>query len=301
MVFIHILLPVFIIFAVGYIGKKWLKIEIKPLSTAALYLFNPFLAFRTFYQSKLDLDYLMIVVFAILLSLLIIGLDVLIGKAAKFKTSETCALMLSTAFMNSGNYGTPVVLFALGKTGFHFAVIMMVIQALLMSTVGVYVAAKGGKNSDGSQVNPLKAVAKMPIVYGAAAGLVLNVTGLPLPDYLGTPVDYIADATIPLIMIILGMQLAEISIKRISPVNLTAALAIRLLISPVLAVLLVSVLPVSGVLASVLIIQAAMPSAANTTMYALEFNTETNIVTSATLLSTLGSLITLPIILQLFG
>jgi len=58
-------------------------------------------------------------------------------------------MILATAFMNNGNYGTPVVLFIFGSTGMDYAIILMVIQQLLMSTVGIYYAAKGSEEHNG--------------------------------------------------------------------------------------------------------------------------------------------------------
>ncbi|GAB2568524.1 hypothetical protein GCM10026983_39070 [Gracilibacillus alcaliphilus] len=51
------LIPIFGIFAIGYIGMKFLHIDIKPISTMTLYLMSPILAFRTFYQNELNMDY----------------------------------------------------------------------------------------------------------------------------------------------------------------------------------------------------------------------------------------------------
>ena len=58
---IMIILPVFIIFFIGYIGQKLIGFDIKSISTAALYLMSPFLAFRTFYSNELTMDYFYIV------------------------------------------------------------------------------------------------------------------------------------------------------------------------------------------------------------------------------------------------
>lgn len=74
MEFLLILLPVFGIFAIGFIGQKTLKFDIPNLSKLTLYLMSPFLAFNTFYTNALTIDYayLAIYIFALCLSLILL-------------------------------------------------------------------------------------------------------------------------------------------------------------------------------------------------------------------------------------
>ena len=71
MALILIILPVLIVFAIGYVGQKKLQLDIKTISTMSLYLMSPPLAFRTFYQTPITKDYAYIFAFAILLCLLL--------------------------------------------------------------------------------------------------------------------------------------------------------------------------------------------------------------------------------------
>ncbi|MDV2684384.1 AEC family transporter [Alkalihalophilus lindianensis] len=296
MVFIQILLPVFIIFALGYIGQKKIGFDVKNLSVMALYLMSPILAFRTFYQTPLDIRYIHMLVYSVLLCVLLLFIIFIIGKLLGYTRSEQCGVMLAAAFMNNGNYGTPVVLFAFGAAGLDYAVVLMVFQSLLMSTFGLFIAALGGRGQVTIKAS-LASVIRMPIIYGAFGGLLIQLVSLTIPEYIFIAVDFVADATVPTIMIILGMQLASISLKRIPVGKVTVALVIRLVVSPVIALLLVIMLPVDEMLAKIMILMAAMPTAANTTMYSLQFGTEPDLVSSSTLISTLLSLVTLPILL----
>jgi predicted permease len=100
-------------------------------------------------------------------------------------------------------------------------------------------------------------------------------------------------------MIVLGMQLAKISIKNLAKEKISLSLMIKLAISPVIAYLLTLFFSIDGMVKQIMIIMAAMPTAANTTMYALQFDTEPEFVSSATLISTSLSLATLPIIFMI--
>jgi malate permease and related proteins len=298
MEFLTILLPIFMIFAIGFIGQKWIGFDIRSLSTMAMYLMSPVLVFRTFYQLKFEPTYVYMILHSALLCISLIGIVYLIGWWKGYTTTEICGLILASVFMNNGNYGTPLVLFVFGEKGLHYAVFLMVIQALIMCTVGVYYAAKGSPEHDGVR-SALRAVQRMPIVYGALAGMLLHMFQVPLAPSLMQAVNMVADATIPTIMIILGMQLATISIRSLSVEKLSYSLALRMLISPVIAFAITWFLPMEPLLKQILILMAAMPTAANTTLYAVQFRTEPDFVSSATLISTNLSILTLPVLLSL--
>ncbi len=300
MEFIVVLVPVFCIFALGFIGQKVIGFDPKALSTMALYLMSPVLAFRTFYENELNMDYLYLAVYGLGICFGLISIVYAIAYFKKYSKSETSSLILSSVFMNNGNYGTPVALFAFGAVGFDIAVIFMVIQQLIMSTIGIYYAAKGSDDHDGIRA-ALMAVVRMPVVYGAILGVAFQLTRIDISEIFYESINLVADAAIPTIMIILGMQLAKISLKKLEIEKVSYSLIIKLAISPLLAVVFAMILPVSEIVRNVMILMAAMPSAANTTMFALQFNTKPDFVSSVTLISTLSSIVTLPIVLWLIS
>ncbi|AQX55289.1 AEC family transporter [Priestia flexa] len=297
MEFLQVLLPIFGIFALGFIGQKTIGFDAKNISKMSLYLMSPVLVFQTFYTNLISVTYLYLGAFLLILCLSIIAVVRLIGFIRSYSTTETCGMILASAFMNNGNYGTPVVLLVFGAMGLDIAIVLMVLQQLIMCTVGVYYAAKGSPEANGIK-SALRAVATMPIVYGAILGLTFQLLHITLSPPVEEAVSLVASATIPTVMIVLGMQLANIKLKNIAFRKLSFSLSLKLLVSPILAFIIVQFLPIDQMTKQILIIMAAMPTAANTTMYALEYNTDTEFVSSSTLISTCLSLITLPIILS---
>jgi predicted permease len=300
MEFVLAVIPAFLIITVGYIGQKIVGFERKSVSSTALYLMYPFLAFRTFYENKLTVEYFYILIFCVLLCLTMIVVVKTGGKMMKASRKKLSAMILSAVFMNSGNYGTPIILFAFGTAGFDYAIIMMVIQSFLMNTVGIYYAAIGSSDEYNLKES-LVSIAKMPIIYGAMAGVLFQLAAVPVPGFLMQPVSLIADATIPTIMIVLGMQLATIKRKEVKRANLYLIVVMKMLIAPAVAVGLIMLLPIDGMLAKILIILAAMPTAANTTMFSLQFNTEPDLVSYSTLVTTLLSIVTIPLLLAILS
>ena len=97
------------------------------------------------------------------------------------------------------------------------------------------------------------------------------------------------------------MQLAVISRKKVAYRYVAAVSVIRIIVSPQPAVGILYFLPVNDTVKQVAIILAAMPTAANTTMLALQFNTEPDLVSFTTLVTTLVSIFSIPLVLFFLG
>lgn len=298
MEFFAVLLPIFFIFGVGFVGEKILHIDVKPVSTVSVYLMSPILGFSVFYETEFNSDYVMMTIYALALVFGIIAIIYLVGKFRGYSTNKMCGMILSSAFMNNGNYGTPLVLFAFGVPALHYAVILMVIQQLIMATIGIYYAAKGSSENPSSK-ETMQKVLRVPIMYGALLGIIFHFWHVPISSTMMEAIKMVGNAAIPTVMLVLGMQLAKISVKNLRIPQLSLALVLRLVVSPLIAWGMTFFLPVDDLLKQIMIVLAAMPSAANTTLYALQYDTDPDFVSSATLFSTLLSLITLPIVLSL--
>ncbi|MEK4760582.1 AEC family transporter [Viridibacillus sp. FSL E2-0187] len=295
-----IILPVLIVFSIGFIGQRCIGFDIKSISTAALYLMSPFLAFRTFYTTPLTKDYLYIAIFTITLTVVLFLCTWGISTLLKASRSEFSAMILGAVFMNSGNYGAPVVLFALGAAGFDIAVIIMVLQSLLMNSLGIFFASIGGSQKATIQQS-IQKVLRMPLIYAALAGITLEFYHITIPKTVMDGVSLVAEASIPTVMLVLGMQLAAISAKKVDYRLVSVVSIIRIILSPILAAVILSFMPLSSLIKTVLIIQSAMPAAANTTMIALQFDTEPDLVSFTTFVTTIISIISIPVVLYFLG
>ncbi|MFC0470603.1 AEC family transporter [Halalkalibacter kiskunsagensis] len=296
-IFFEVVLPVLFVFLIGFVVQKWKKVDIKPVSTVAIYIMTPCLVFRTFYSSELDIQSFYMVVFALLILFSLILLNKIYVKLKKYDQSMEGGLILSTAFMNAGNYGTPIILFAYGEAGFAYAVMYLVLQSILMNCVGVYYAARG-KAGVGIAI---KEVLKMPATYAFLIGILLKLLDFTVPSNFILTIDIIAEAAIPTVMIILGMQLARIKWGNFQWGVVTYSTIVRLLISPTIAYGITLMLPMDPVMAKVLIVSAAMPSAATIVMYAVQFDSQPRLVSSVTLITTMFSIVTITVLLIILG
>lgn len=291
--FFEVVLPVLLVFLAGFGLQKWKKLNIQSVSTTALYVFTPCLVFRTIYEKQLNMQYLDVLIFSLVLLFALITIVKITSKIKKYPQSTESGLILSTAFMNSGNYGSPVILFALGKAGFSLAIAVFVLQSITMNSLGVYYAARGKAGIK----TAVRKVFSMPATYALLIALLVKLIGVPVAKSFFSIINLLGDAAIPCVMLVLGMQLAEIKLRGFQWGKVSFATVVRLVASPFIAWLITLVLPVDPLLQKVLIILSAMPSAATTTMLAVQFDSEPELVSSITLVTTLVSVVTVTAVL----
>ncbi|WP_379969412.1 AEC family transporter [Ectobacillus sp. sgz5001026] len=296
MALFEIILPVFLIFFSGYWAQKRFQLDIRTVSVISLYILSPALIFRTFYMNKLDHQFFYIVLVQLLLLAALILITRMVCRWLHYDSLSENALILTTAFMNSGNYGTPIILFAFGDKGFNDAVIIMILHALIMGIFGVYYASRGKSSMKEAILN----IFRIPNIYAVGLGLVFQYAHISITPSIMQAIDLVGQSSIPVVMLVLGMQLAMIRFQDFDKRLITMGTTIRLLVSPVLAWGIVSILPIDPLLKHVIIVLAAMPSAVTTLLYSVQYDARPQLVSAITFVSTVLSFITISILVSLF-
>ncbi|MUV38990.1 hypothetical protein JNUCC1_02862 [Lentibacillus sp. JNUCC-1] len=292
--FFSVILPIVAVFGAGYVLQRVRMLDVKSIAPLSIYIFLPALVFTSLYEADFNAGYYIIIVFAFALMFAMILINKVLAWAFKWKHSVESASILTTAFMNGGNYGVPVILFSVGEKALPYAIFYMVLQTLIMNFFGVYYASRG----TGGTWMALRKVMKMPATYATIAAFVMQQVPVVIPESVYGMLTLLGDAAIPLMMVLLGMQLASIQSLKLNWEVILSATSVRMIISPLLAVLFVWLLDVDPIISSVLLIVSAMPSAATTTMYAIEFDSEPDLVSSVTLVTTLFSIVSVTVLLQ---
>ncbi|OGN93748.1 MAG: hypothetical protein A2Z71_06755 [Chloroflexi bacterium RBG_13_50_21] len=295
--FFNNLFPILLAACIGFALAKWLKINPRPLSQVVFYVFSPVLVFNLIINSHLsNKDILRTLVFALILMACIGGLTWLIGGILHFDRKILAAVMITSMFMNAGNYGLPLTSFAFGEAALAFASVFFVINAMFTNTVGIVIASSGSM----SVWKAIKGLLKFPAIYALALGIIFLQFDLHLPSGLDRTVTLLSDASIPCMLILLGMQLVNIRLDgRVLPLILTSSM--RLLIAPVLAFGLTRLFGMTGPSYQAVVLEAAMPAAVLTTILATEFDAEPTFVTTVVLVTTLLSPLTLTPLLAFLG
>jgi predicted permease len=291
----NIITPVFLIIGVAMVVERSLAPDPRPLSKLILYLFNPFLILDSLIYARLQASEAgQLVAMALLTSLLVTLAAWGIARFARIDPGLVGTFVLTSVLINAGNYGIPVNEFACGASGRERAVIYFTATVVISNTLGVFVASRGTVSTRQALWN----VIRIPTPYAILIGLLVNVSRVSVPLPLERTIKLLSQASVPCMLVLLGLQLSRASIKgRIQPILMVSS--VRLIVSPLIAVGLAALLGVSGVERQVSLVQAGMPTAVITSVLATEFGGDSEFTTGVILISTLASTVTLSVLLSL--
>ncbi len=189
-------------------------------------------------------------------------------------------------FPNAGNMGLPVCLFAFGQEGLALAVCFYAVAAVTQYTVGLWIWS--------GQISGRELV-RTPLTWSTAIAVAMVAVGVPAPNWLARTTEMLGGMTIPLMQFSLGVSLARL---RLGALPRTAGLsALRLLLGLGVGWGLADVFGFTGVARGVLILDCTMPVAVINYLLAERYRRSPSEVASLVVLSTLTSLVTLPLIL----
>lgn len=280
------ILPVLAIAGVGFLLGWRRDVDVGPLSTVTIYILTPALVFSSLATTELGGSAVaQLTVGVVAFTLVMVGLSegtaTLLGEEGPVRSG----LVLTSTFPNAGNYGIPLSAFAFGAIGRSTAVLYIVVQAIMMYTVGVYVASRGAA---GEWRSAVVEVFKLPLVYAVLAAGAARYLGV-VPSGESTIMQVITltgDSAIPVMLIMLGIQLANTSygatISRVwAPVTL------KTLVAPLVAIGLALPLGFADPdVARVFVLESAMPAAITPLMLTIEYGSGDGAVSGPEYVST---------------
>ena len=303
-IFIDNMIPVLAIAAVGVFLRRHLDINPAPVSRMMFYVFAPALAFDAVFTSNISGgDFLrvylgtlaLMAVVGALAFLLLRWLKSAVATPSKISAREMATTLVATFVFNGANFGISIVSFAFGAEALTYAVIIYIAGSTVAWTLGPYVSSSG----TASLLLSGQSVLRTPVVYALALAFALQAVGIgELPPALSRSSQLLADASIPLMLVLLGLQLGGFH-KPDRWRLLLAGTAIRLLVAPLLAIICAALLDLDGAARFAFILQAGMPTAVLTLILAYEFDTDRDLALNLIMTTTLISPITLTLLIYL--
>ena len=283
------LVPAALAASAGYLFSRSFRPDVKAISRMAFYLFGPCLVFKLITDGELGgSEFGRLAMFTAASVLLSGGAALVASRLFSLPRSTAAAVMLSTMFVNGGNLGLPLNLYAFGQPGMDRAVVYFIVSTTLVYTLGVYLASNGKVSGREAALKVLR----VPVLYALPVAGLIRWSDWSLPLAAQRAVDLLAAAAIPTMLVLLGMQLASVRMRgRLGPVSLVVGL--RLLGGPLLGLVLTGLLGLTGSARQAAILESAMPTAVINTILAVEFEGQPELVSSAVLGTTLLSPLTL--------
>ncbi|MHB1455746.1 MAG: AEC family transporter [Armatimonadota bacterium] len=295
-------LSVFLLLFVGY-GVKKLRIlnasNCDVLNTVVIYVMLPAYIFNAIYGYRETVE--ASTVYAILIGFVMIALvsllSYLIGRLLRFDNSILAGLILAAAFGNTGFLGFPVVEAAFKDRGaalFTAVLYDEFAMALPLYTVGIIVAT--GFMGEKFDPDRIKRLVYLPQLWAIPVALLIRPFALPEP--LLVALKYLANGTVPLVMISIGLSLSARSMKGYA-LPVIIACAMKLAVLPFFTYYAAQRACISGISLQTITLEAGMPTAMMAGVLIAKFGRSGQFVASTIFISTMLSLITIPVILML--
>ncbi len=295
--FANNLLPILLVGGAGVLLGKTLDVDSRSLGRVVFYVFSPILVFDLLVHTQLNSGQILATMgFTVGVAAVVGTVAVLIGSLLRFDRPLLMALILTASFGNTGNYGLPLVSFAFGQDALAFATVNFVTSVVLFNTLGVLVASLGHMDLKTAALG----IFRVPAVYAVILAAALNRFQITLPTPLDRTVGLAANGSIPVMIILLGLELSRVRWSHSVPaVSLSAGL--RLLGGPAVGFLLAGLLGFRGAAWQGNVIESGMPAAVTTTVLATEYGLDTSLVTAMVFLGTILSPLTLTPLLMYLG
>ena len=248
----------------------------------------PCLIFINLSKATINPDVMVLPVTAIFLVFMTAVMAYIYSRFRNYSKSTTWTIILASSMMNTAFIGYPVIMGVLGNEGFISSIFYDMAMALMfvlyaMILVGVFGGNKRQVIRDGLTFMPLWAV---------LFALIFNFFNIELGYVLETSLGYLSQATIPLIMLSLGLTLDLNSVK--SNISDTAfILFTRLLFAPILILIIYKALDIQSLIYNVAVLDSAMPIAMNCLVLSINYDLDNELMASAIFLSTILCVVTL--------
>lgn len=211
--------------------------------------------------------------------------------------------VLMATFSNLGFMGIPVARSLYGSEGVVYVSFYILLYNVIVYTYGMALARRAAREKNGmtceeksSLAGSLKRIIN-PGVVAALLALVIFATGIQVPAPAVSLCGYMGDTTIPLSMMMIGISIAKADLKSyLKDMRMYAFILLRMVAIPITIALLMRDMDFDQVVFGVFIIELAMPIGSVIGLFAKECGADDAYCMKGTVLSTLASIITIPIV-----
>ncbi len=279
--------PVLLVSAAGYVwGWRQLPFDHEFVTRIVTLIGSPALVFVTLSQSHFSMQDLFRMGGASLACLIFFAIVATIGL--RLAGLSLRVYLPSLIFPNIGNMGLPICLYAFGERGLALAMVYFTVCTIGQFSFGPGIAM--GRLTVGGLL-------RVPFLYAAILAVTCAQMGFSSPQWLTNTLKMIGNLTIPLMLLGLGVALAQLAARNKAR-QFTLALA-RLGLGLAGGVGVSWLFGLQGAERGVLIIQSAMPTAVFNYLFARAHGSDPDEVAGLVLLSTLVSYVSLPAIVAL--
>ena len=291
----------FIIMIIGFAAGKAGVIDgvgSKKLAGVMLYVTSPMMVLKSFFI-EFSAEKLVNIVWIMGMGFLMFILAIFLSKLlyGGFPAEISPVLRFTAIFSNCGYMGLPLMKALYGDSGVFYGSFYIVAFHIVLWTYGFVMF--GGQ---GSRKQVIKRVFTNPSIIAVYVGMVIFIFSLKVPATITSAVTAVGDMTMPVSMLIIGAVISTAKFNTIfSDWRVYLSSAVRLILMPLIAFGLTRIPGIPALPAVVLVTALAMPVAANTTIFSEMFNKDAVFASKSVSVSTILSILTIPIIVSLLS
>lgn len=268
------------------------------LTNILLYIVSPCLIVQAFEQ-HFSADRLQMLG-RVLLGIIIIYVLMIIVTQLLFKRVSDPNLRrimrYGSVYSNAGFMGIPLTSSLFGSTGVFFAVASLAAFNIFSWTHGITLFT----GRQGNRRDNLKQIVLNPNIIAIVLGLLLFVTSFQLPTIANSTIKYVSSINTPLSMIVIGNSLADVKLNRQTlDKRLWLVILLRNLLFPYLAIVILQLMGLTGIPLLTTVLMMACPVAGIVVLFSLKVNGNPGPAVALMSVSTILSIITIPIVFAL--
>lgn len=282
----RVTLPIITVIAIGWALQGKLKLDIGTLNRLQMHVVMPAFLLHFLATSTQPLSAIWPVFYVgVVLFLFLIPIGWLVTIIFRQRASLGPLMGLGTGYANVGFFGIPVTQLAFGSDKLIYMSVMTALTTILICTVGVWMLAPAG----GSKLGKLKTAFETPLIPAVATGLLLRGFDVELPTLVAQPMQFLGSIFTPLALYTLGAQVAASKIVRFELVPQVLILILKFLVAPAMAWVLCWYMGFSRDVSDVIVVAAATPVGVLITIFAAEYKTEPEFISTAVVTTTILS------------
>ena len=296
---VEVMLTLFAILVVGYIAARlgYMGGEFdKKLSSLVINFTCPALILSSAMTGELPDRRLILPLLGIstLTYIILAGMALFLPRYLTHKKDDEGIVGFALMFGNVGFMGYPVVASIFGHQAVFYAAVLNVINTFAVFTIGTILIE--GDLGDKKHFQK-KVLYSTPMLSAYLAMLIVALGIDNIPGLISQPLTMIGNITVPAALLIIGSSMSQLSLRTMlgNPTVYVTTL-FRLFLIPLGFYYLCMALGFDQYVVSINTIVIAMPVATYGTILCLKYNRDTTLITEITLITTLLSMLTIPLL-----
>lgn len=279
------ILGIYIFIVIGFIAKMSFKekIDDKTITLINVYFLQIFLTFWGLLIRPVDITLLFAPSVYLFIAVLVLTISAIAARRVFSDKKEYSIASVAAVIGNTGNLGIPLNIAIFGEESIPYTTIINLMNVFVVYTVGVYYYSRGSFDA----LTSLKNIVKLPILWAAAAAILLSLYEYEPSDEIMKVLMMGAYASIVMQLFLFGLYLYGTKVKEISKKLTLWVISIKFIFLPAAAFLILYNIDMNTMIKGIIFIELLTPLAIANVNFASLYDCRPKVVTALVFISSL--------------